>query len=314
MPSALTVNVTCVDCDGNPPCAVCRAAARAITASGHRVEHSSRYDALRAAASGTYGFEACLVTIGANERAVADAVRALLPGQRVALVVENPEIIGSDLPANYVVLSHADYLKGNLPAQWLVVAASTPVAHSRRTPGGATSAGATSTSATPAGAARRVAALAAKMRAPGLDTRLPLDPDPMLDDEIAWAAACGAAFAIVLIRMPGPGERSGAGDQTRQTRAAAAGAIAAAVRRGDPIGARGDEFVIALPEADAAAGALVAARIADAIRRAPFAARLPSKKLSGAAGWTIGVAAYPADGDSGAALRARAKENSRALI
>ena len=56
---------------------------------GYHVEHSTRYQALRAAASGTYGFDACIVPVGAEERAVVDAAVSLLGDRRLALVVED---------------------------------------------------------------------------------------------------------------------------------------------------------------------------------------------------------------------------------
>src|SRR5450755_4432746 len=115
----MTVNVTCTACEGTPPCGACVAAAQSIAAAGFTVHHSSRYAALRAAASGTYGFDACIVPIGQSERAVADAAAIVLATKRVALVLDDGAIRPDGVPGHFAIVARSEYERGSLPTGWL---------------------------------------------------------------------------------------------------------------------------------------------------------------------------------------------------
>src|SRR5579864_5516049 len=115
----LTVNITCHVCDGRRLCEACRAAGRTLSSAGYRVEHSTRYAALRAAASGTYGFEACVVPVGPGERALADAAVALFSGRRLSIIADDPSMIGPQTAAAASVVPRSQYATGKIDLDWL---------------------------------------------------------------------------------------------------------------------------------------------------------------------------------------------------
>jgi len=72
-----------------------------------------------------------------------------------------------------------------------------------------------------------------------------------------------------------------------------------------------DDFLIIAPEADSEGAASLAQRVAQALRKAPFAAR--ARKAKGSKSWAIGVAVCPAEGDSRTALLAHATASPKPL-
>jgi len=309
----MTVNVTCTACDGAPPCEVCAAAAHSISAAGFTVHHSSRYAALRAAAAGTYGFDACVVPIGSGERAVADAVGIVLAAKRVALVLDEGATRPSGLPDHFAVVDRRAYEKGALPTAWL-----TDRGPDRSIDDSATRPLGTALNAVAdfdLRATRRVTTLARVQRdriALVSDESTALDMMSVLEDEVAWARASGLGFGLVLVHLGGLTERAGVRDADAAIRSAVA-ALRGVARRGDSIGCTHDDLIVVLPEADSA-GAILAARRAACVLAAG-APGLPTRprKAKGLAAWSAGVAACPADGSSGEALIARATADLRSL-
>jgi len=114
MPS---INVTCAAPNPRQPCSGCRAASKILTAGGFRVLQTGRYEALRAAATGGYGFDACIVEVGRGERAIAAAIVSLLKHKRVLVVAEDPAML-PDLPSGFAVTSAKDYQQGKLPPEF----------------------------------------------------------------------------------------------------------------------------------------------------------------------------------------------------
>ena len=113
------VNVMC-SAEGVPqPCAACRCAGRALERRGLRVHYSSRYDALRAAVAGGYGFDACVVSVGSKEPAIADAVIALFADKKVAIVSDDGVGTQRSLPDGFVVLRGAQFERAEFPEGWL---------------------------------------------------------------------------------------------------------------------------------------------------------------------------------------------------
>jgi hypothetical protein len=272
----LTVNVTCVACDGTRPCAECRAAGRALTAAGHHVQHSSRTAALRAALAGTYGFEACIVPLAAGERAVADAAVALFDGQSVALAVDDPAVLPHDLPARFRVIERSAFRAGHLPPDWppqTLAESKTKAAPARL--------GAGQDHAT-----RRLRDVGLRQggrRTKGRAREKPPEAKAIVEDEIAWCKASGSVFSIVLVRAP-------EADEALMVRL-----LAGVLRAGDGVGRHDGGYVAVL----AGAGA----RVTGAIMR----------RLNGALGASksrfrafFGAASYPADAADAAALFARA--------
>ncbi len=309
----MTVNVTCTACDGAPPCGACVAAAHSISAAGFTVHHSSRYAALRAAAAGTYGFDACVVPIGASERAVTDAVGIVLAAKRVALVLDEGATRPTGIPDHFAIVDRRAYEKGALPTAWL-----TDRGPERSKDDTATRPIGTA----PDGAAdfdlratRRVTTLVHAQReriAAVGDEAVPLDMMSVLEDEVAWARASGLGFGLVLVHLGGLTERAGARDADAAIRSAVA-ALRGAARRGDSIGCTRDDLIVVLPEADAAGAAIAAKRAATVL--AAGAPGLPARprKTKGLAAWSAGIAACPADGSSGEALIARATADLHSL-
>ena len=309
----MTVNITCSVCDGRLLCDACRTAARTLSAAGYHVEHSTRYAALKAAASGSYGFAACIVPVGPSERAVLDAAVSLLSGKRLAIVASAATDGLSDLPSHVAVLPQPEYARGAFGLEWLA-----------RTPSALPTRGADDTATISLGtgsaaqhedqshAIRRLKQAADASRTgiafEGIDPAPRLDLLAVLEDEVAWAKASGLGFAIVLahlagIASPRPGDASDSADERVR---AASKTIERAARATDVISGRGDDFLVVLAEADAA-GALVASRrIAAAVASSPIRASFKPKKARGFAAWSVGHAVYPADGSTRDSLLARA--------
>jgi GGDEF domain-containing protein len=309
----MTVNVTCTTCDGTPLCAACTAAAHSISAAGFTVHHSSRYAALRAAAVGSYGFDACVVPIGAGERAVADATAILLAAKRVTLVIDDGASRPAGIPAHFATVERRAYDAGALPIGWL-----TDRAPLRPTDDTATR----SIGAPPLGssddrlrATRRVTTLAhvQRERVAAIDEGpAALDMMAVIEDEVGWARASGLGFGLVLLHLGGLVERSGSSD-IETAIASAVTALRGVARRGDAVACKNDDFVVLLPEADAAGAALVARRAARTIAAGASGLPVRPRRAKGLAAWSAGVAACPADGYSREALIARATAELRPL-
>ncbi|HKW44434.1 MAG TPA: diguanylate cyclase [Candidatus Eremiobacteraceae bacterium] len=309
----MTVNVTCTTCDGSPPCAACAAAAQSISAAGFTVHHSSRYAALRAATAGTYGFDACVLPIRAGERAIADAAGIVLAAKRVTLVLEEGASRPDGLPAHFATVNRRAYEAGSMPTRWLT----------DRGPIRAADDASTQTLAVPdrsraddeLRATRRVSILAhaQRERLAAVDGGpAALDMMALLEDEVGWARASGIGFGLVLLHLGGLTDRSG-GDASDATIASVVAALRVCVRRGDAIACKNDDFIMLLPESDAAGAAIAALRVAQEL--AAGSPGIPSRprRAKGLAAWSAGIASCPADGLSREALIARATAELRPL-
>ncbi|HXM19380.1 MAG TPA: hypothetical protein VN934_11305 [Candidatus Tumulicola sp.] len=273
----LTVNVTCVACDGTRPCAECRAAGKTLEAAGYRVQHSSRAAALRAALAGTYGFEACVVPLAANERSVADAAVALLGGSSVALAVDDPAVLPEELPPRFSVFERSAFRAGRLPADWPGSSEAAP----------ARAAGQPRAADDRDHATRRlrphVAAARVKQQSKDRAGVRRVEARALIDDEIAWCKASGALFSIVLVRAPDADE------------ALISRLLAGAVREGDGVGRRDSDYVLVLAHANREGAGAIAKRLEKILRSSKARARV-----------SIGIASYPADAASSSALLAHA--------
>jgi hypothetical protein len=309
----MTVNVTCTACDGTPPCVACAAAAQSIAAAGFMVHHSSRYAALRAAAAGTYGFDACIVPIGPGERAVADAAGIVLAAKRVALVLDDVAARPAGLPAHFAIVERRAYEEGSLPIAWLTDVS--PVRAPDETAARSIERSLPGANDDQLRATRRVKTLAnvQRERIAAIDgVPAALDMMAVLGDEVGWARASGLGFGLVLMHVGGLTERAAGGDADAATRAVIA-ALRGSARRGDVIACKNDDFVVLLPEADTAGAAIAARRAARTL--AAGAPDIPARprRAKGLAAWSVGVAACPADGYSREALIARATAELRPL-
>jgi GGDEF domain-containing protein len=309
----MTVNVTCTDCDGAPPCGACAAAARAIAAAGFTVHHSSRYAALRAAASGTYGFDACIVPIGKGERAVADAAAIVLALKRVALVLDDGAARPDGIPAHFTIVEKSAYEHGSLPTGWLTD--TEPIRTMDDTATRSIGKPLSIASDDQLRATRRVKTLAnvQRERVAAIDgAPASLDMMAMLSDEVGWARASGLGFGLVLFHLGGLAERAAGGNADSVTHVAIA-ALRSSARRGDVIAYKNDDFVVLLPEADAAGAVIAARRAAGTLAAGVPGLPAPPRKAKGLGAWSAGVAACPADGYSREALIARATADLRPL-
>lgn len=316
----MTVNITCTTCDGRELCSPCRTAARVFAAAGHRVEHSSRYAALRAAAAGAYGFDACVVPVAAQERSIVDAATALLGDRRLAFVADDPAKIAAEA-AGATVLRRAAFDSGAFDVTWLSKTLAMP-AHQRIDE--------PVTVAMPRAqldvtddrrhATRRLKHVADVSRAAiataGLAAAPRLDLLAVLDDEIAWARASDGIFGICLVHLPGLSAlRTGESPVEADVRIAdAAKTIAAAVRSSDIVSGRGDDFVVVLADAEDAGAKLAVDRIIAAIGESAIRLRPKAKtRARGFAAWGVGHAAFPTDGTSRESLLARATTTLKPL-
>jgi len=307
----MTVNVTCSDCDGRRLCDACRTAARVLEAAGCRLEHSTRYAALRAAAMGSYGFEACVIPAAQDEHAVVDAAIALLAGKRVLLVVDQADA-HMKLPANVTPLARSRYVAGDFDARW-----ASDVQPSSLTPAPDEPSATLPSPETmrPSGdrdrATRRLKRIADGVRfdlaRAGLASAPRLDMIAVLEDEIAWAQASSGEFCVVLVHLPGLcATKAAAGVIADHRVQAAQSLVASAIRSGDVIAGRGDDFLVVLPDADEAGARTVVARLTTALAASKLRGGAKTRRARGFAAWSIGHARFPSDGSTRDALLARA--------
>jgi GGDEF domain-containing protein len=317
----LTVNITCSTCDGRNLCDSCRTAARAFTAAGHRVEHSTRYAALRAAAAGAYGFDACVVPVSSDERSIFDAAVSLLGDRRLAIVADDTARSTLGGPPGVTILPRRSFDSGTFALDWFSKEPSTDSGLRTEEP---------ETVAMPRiaieslddkiQATRRLKRVADFSRdviaTAGLAATPRLDLLAVLDDEIAWAKTSETVFGVCLVHLPGlsvarPGEPIGSGE-LRLTEAAKG--IRSAVRSSDVISGRGDDFVVVLADADTSGAGLAAVRIASGIAGSKLRPTSKGKaRARGFAAWGVGCAAFPKDGTTRESLLARATSTLKAL-
>jgi predicted signal transduction protein with EAL and GGDEF domain len=317
----LTINITCSTCDGRNLCDSCRTAARAFVAAGHRVEHSSRYAALRAAAAGAYGFDACVVPVASDERSIVDAAMSLLGDRRLAIVTDDPAHAPIDRSSTVAVLSRVAYESGTFGLDWLSRAPAVESATRSEEPETVAIPRVTSESVDDRRhAARRLKRVADLSRdviaTAGLAASPRLDLLAVLDDEIAWARASDSLFGVCLVHLPGlwtPRNGEAAADAERRI-AEASKAVARAVRSSDVISGRGDDFVIVLADAEAAGALLAAKRVAEAIASSALRPKgKPKARSRGFAAWGVGCAGFPKDGTTRESLLARATATLRPI-
>jgi GGDEF domain-containing protein len=142
----------------------------------------------------------------------------------------------------------------------------------------------------------------------GLASMPRLDLLAVLEDEIAWARASGNRFGVILAHLHGvstakTGEAPAAGEARIRD---AERIIGRAVRGSDIVSGRGDDFLVVLPEADAAGLRPATQRVAAAIGASGLRAAVKPRRARGFAAWSVGAACYPDDGATRDVLLARA--------
>ena len=310
----MTVNITCHVCDGRRLCDACRNAARTLSSAGFLVEHSTRYAALRAAATGSYGFDACIVPVDPGEHAVVDAATALFAGKRLAFVADQAS--GVSLGNGAAVFSRKGYDAGEFDLAWLTdahreISEQARVDEIATMPGSELDAG-SADGADRAHATRRLKRIADATRMTvaqaGLASAPRLDLLAVLDDEVAWARASGSAFGVLLVHLHGiAATKTGEAAAAAEKRVRDAEDIAKrAVRATDVVAARGDDFLVVLSDAGAEGVELAAQRIASAIVASGLRAAVKQRRSRGFAAWSVGRATFPEDGATRDALLARA--------
>jgi len=310
----LTVNITCSTYDGRNLCDSCRTAARSFAAAGHRVEHSSRYAALRAAAAGAYGFVACVVPVSPDESSIVDAAISLFGDRRLALVADDPVRIAKNRPSHVAVLPRPAYESGTFALDWLSRSPSIETSDHAEEPETLAMPRMTSESVDDRRhATRRLKRIADDSRdiiaTAGLASAPRLDLLAVLDDEIAWARASDTAFGICLVHLPALSARRTGEPATEAERRIgdASSVVAGAVRSTDVISGRGDDFVVVLADADASGALRAAKRFSEAISTSVLRPRGKTKAARrGFAPWAVGCAVFPKDGSTRESLLARA--------
>ena len=267
---------------------------------------------MRAAASGTYGFDACIVPVGAGERALADAAVALFSGRRLSIVADDPSMIGAQATAVASIVPRSAYATGNIDFAWLTRAVPSPPPHAEHTTVAMPRPDTEAVVANHDVAVRRLKHVVDEARTSVAKADLPelptLDLFSVLEDEIAWARASDGAFAIVLVHLHGVSAASGDAGAAERRLHDARDTIAKAVRGSDVMAGRGDDFLVVLSGADAAGARHAAGRIAKKLAAAALRDKTKTKRkrARGVGAWSVGVAAYPADGASRDVLLARA--------
>jgi hypothetical protein len=306
-----SVNLTCTACIPARPCAACRAIARALQSAGHAVTRTPRYDALRAAMLGAYGFDACILPVSAQEQSVVDAAALLLATARVALVAEHRALDTVNPPPSFTVITTADWEATPFPTDWITSATSEPLAKDDE-----------STRVVPAlevasedfdVAKQRLKTLASRAqrevaKAGFADERL--DALAVLEDEIAWAGASGSGFGIVLVIVPpkagGPLDMEAVLGKLREV-------ARRAVRSSDAIAVGAESLLVALASADDGDAGAVAQRIANRCRRTVNAKGTGSSFARALRRVLVGFAAYPEHGRARELLIAHATATAKAV-
>jgi hypothetical protein len=307
----MTVNVTCTVCDGAPACAGCIAATQLLSSAGHLTHHTSRYSALRAAAAGSFSFEAVIVPIGSNERAVADATLSVLADKRVALVLDDAARPPIALPPHFAILRRSRFDQGAFSLDWLTSPA--PAA----TPSDETRASAPSVGIEDDDrirATRRIHAFATTQRQELATLDGPsagLDMLAVLEDEVHWWRASGSGFGIVLLHMGGLFEHATDDDSREASAEAMFAALRSIARHGDTLAGQREDYMIVLPEADGDGATNVARRAVAALTDANTGLPPRPRRAKGLAAWSAGIASCPSDGASSEALIARASATLR---
>jgi GGDEF domain-containing protein len=301
-----SVNLTCTVCSAAAPCDRCAAVAKALRAAGHSITQSSRYDALRAAAVGTYGFDACVLPVARHEPAVIDAASALFGRTRVALVVEPGAPGPGELPEAFTVIEAADWHGLAFPTDWIAsTVATTPETDDDTRVLAELSVPATDVDL----ARRRLKGVARRVQrelgAAGFPEDAKLDLLATLEDEIAWAKMSGVCFGLVLVHVAkkdGPSQAARVdrllGSLRRQ--------VSGVVRASDIVTQGSDSVAVIVAEAAADQTAVATSRIKKAVRRAFKDAAVRGEASSAVGRVTLGTAVYPTHGTTRAALLARA--------
>lgn len=309
-----SVNLTCVDCAPARPCLSCRAIGRTLRAAGHAVTQTSRYDALRAAMVGRYGFDACILPVGDQERSVVDASASLLAKTRVGIVAHPGMLESAGIPSGFTVIPVMDWQQHPFPTEWI----SAP----RATPANPTEDDSTRVVRTPAEtfehagvAKRRLKSLAARAQrelgsAGFSDDRL--DPLAALEDEIAWAAASASGFGLVLAIVPAKSHSQPAGIERALT--GLREIAKTVVRTSDAIAQGRESLLLIVSEAQEPDIAAVATRFAHHIRRAVKDSKTEKQLARAFRHVTIGVSAYPTHGISRETLLARATAAAKPVL
>ena len=301
-----SVNLTCTTCTSLNPCARCRSIGRAIRAAGHVVTQSSRYDALRAAAVGTYGFDACVVPVAGHEHSVVDAAGALLSRVRVALVAEPGAFTPASLPNNLKVIEEHDWSRDGFPVDWISAVESSP-----RDVDDTQTFEELSVPPTDLDSARRRLKLIARQAqreigAAGFPEEARLDLLASLEDEIAWAKMSGTSFGIVLVHIARKKTSRAATASLDEVLSFFRARIIPIVRAGDAIARGTDSLLVIVAEATDDEMTVAGSRIKKAVRKSLKDAS-KEKALSATLGRiTLGTAAFPTHGTTRAALLARA--------
>jgi len=305
-----SVNLTCSVCSADHPCDRCAACTRALRAAGHCITQSSRYDALRAAAVGTYGFDACVLPVARHEPALIDAASALLARTRVALLVEPGAPGVAALPEAFTVIETADWHGLTFPTDWVASTAATPPEpdHDTRVFAELSVPAADDTDVELArrrlkGMARRVQR---ELGAAGFPEDAKLDLLATLEDEIAWAKMSGVCFGLVLIHVAKK-DGSSKADGMERLLGALGQHVERVVRASDIVTQGSDSVAVIVAEAAADQTGVATSRIKKAVRKALKEAAVLSSTVGRV---TLGIAVYPTHGTTRAALLARAAASS----
>lgn len=299
-----SVNLTCTSCDARRQCERCRSIAHDVRAAGHSVTQTSRYDALRAATIGAYGFDACIVTIARDEPSVIDAAMALLTRTKVGLVVDPSSVGGRPLPGAFCVIDASIVGKAPFPTHWIeaAVALEADKEPTRR----AEIPMATSEDAQQA--QRRLKSIARRAQrelgAAGFSGEPRLDLLAALEDEIAWASASDTAFGIILVHVAHR-ENSRPAEVERLIKLFES-RCREAVRSADAIAQGTDTIMVVLSEASPEGTSTVANRVKKAVRAAQKDVARDATLAQLFDRVTLGTAAYPSHGTTRAALLGRA--------
>ena len=312
--SMATVNLTCTTCIADEMCERCQVIGAALRANGHSITRSTRYDALRAAAVGSYGFEVCVLPVARHERGIVDAASMLLGRARVALVAEPGALAEMTLPAGFALIEAADWRSHGFPTDWLTPTGSSTADDREET----RSIGAVDVPPADVEAARRrlkrvATGIQRALGVAGFPQDARLDLMAALEDEIAWAKMSGASFGLVLVHASNSANLGAAEGQAERELALLKEHIATAVRGGDLIAQGSDSLAVIVSDAAMDETLIVTSRIKKALRKTLKEPGIAAAHHRGARRISVGITVYPTHGTTRAALLARATATAEPL-
>lgn len=270
--------------------------------SGFAVTPSDRYAALRAAAIGSYGFDAAVIPLASDDHSTLASVIELFATKRVALLVEKDWQSTLPVPHHFSIIYKQDWRTQKFPIDWLSAApqASTETVQILRADSDAEEQGVVSLPAQ-----RRLLSLARRARqelaAPADSPQF--DMLALLEDEIAWAKMSDTPFALLLAHVA-----------SREIHPILSDVLRKSVRSSDAVGEHAHNLYALLSGTSSEQAEAIIERLRRLLARVAKRSTKPKRLAKDLQRTSIGFACYPEHGTSREALLARATAAAQPIV